>query len=254
MKPIIILTLLAALASGCKKDNTNNESEGKQAERIMLSAGDLKPSNPANKFDSIGIWHNIGLDYVLSSLNERKQTSIEQVNQATIMFGKEVMNLKASPYLFASLNRVLADSAAHFRNIIAKAPLSEGGKTWLIHLFSAVEKVNPDKLDYAALKQNIMAIETSIIQDKSLNEHEKLAVLGTASVARYSASYWAKFQGFNPSSVGKLKHVIKFIAQVTSDMGGALVGFADTGTSGGMIEEAIDTSSAMAMYIMYMVP
>ena len=255
MKPIIILVLFAIVAAGCKKgSNTMKIAETKKSDSAIASTADVLPANSANLFDSVGIWHNTGLNYVLAYLNDRKQTSLEQVNQATIMFGHEVMNVDASPKMLASLNLVLADSAAHFRNIIAKAPLSLAAKTWLQKLFETVEKVNPEKPDYALLRQNLIAIENSVSTDEKLSLNEKQGILSTASVARYSAWYWINFQGFNPGSVAKLKNIIKFIAQVTSDMAGVVEGFINTGTSGGMIQQAIDTSSAMAMLVIYSIP
>ncbi|WEA02091.1 hypothetical protein [Mucilaginibacter sp. SJ] len=248
----LFITLITA---ACKKGGNSIETaDTKQSDSAIISTAGLQPANSANLFDSVGVWHNTGLNYVLAYLNDRKQTRLEQVNQATIMFGHEVMNIEASPKMLASLNRVLADSAAHFRNIIAKAPLSAAAKTWLQKLFETVEKANPQNPDYTLLKQNLIAIENDVAIDAKLSLNEKQAILGTASVARYSAYYWLNFQGFNPGSIGKLKNIIKFIAQVTSDMAGVVEGFINTGTSGGMIQQAIDTSSAMAILVIYSIP
>lgn len=226
MKNIIIVLIASVIGlSACKKDNTEKvqvqETSKTFVERSSNVAG---PENPLNVYDSIGYWHNIILAYVQSCKPETDTPDVEVSTGCVFKFYRE----KASEIpvsFFSTVKQTVNDRDNDFSNVIASCPYTDPVKATLDSLVKIVNKLSDDSSGYNAIKDVITGFENRVIQDIGFNEKDRQIILKTASVARYSIYYWMNIILSNPPSgqAFKFKNIVKWIAAVTSDIGGAIV-------------------------------
>lgn len=224
MKKILIpLIVFITVLSACKKDNTEKvqvqqETSKTFAERSLNVEG---PENPLNAYDSIGYWHNVILNYVQSCKPVTDTPDVETSTGCVLKFYREHQSEIPASF-FSSVKQTVDDRDNDFRNVIASCPYTDPVKTALDSLIKIVKRLSDDSSGYNAIKDVITGFENRVIQDVRFNENDRQIILKAASVARYSIYYWINVSP-PPAAAFKLKNIIKWIAAVTSDIGGAIV-------------------------------
>lgn len=219
---LILLTAFITGLSACKKDNTEkvqvHETSKTFAERSLNVAG---PENSLNVYDSIGYWHNIILAYVQSCKPETNTPDVEASTGCVLKFYRE-RSLAIPVSFFLTVKQIVDDRVNDFSNVITNCAYADPVKAALDSLVKIVKRLSDDSSGYGAIKAAITDFEKRVMQDVRFNENDRQIILKTASVARYSIYYW---MNVNPPPVAafKLKNIIKWIAAVTSDIGGAIV-------------------------------
>ncbi len=219
---IILLTAFITGLSACKKDSTGKvqvqETSKTFAERSLNIAG---PENPLNAYDSIGYWHNIILAYVQSCKPETDTPDVEASTGCVLKFYRE-QSLEIPVPFSSTVKQTVDDRDNDFSNVIANCPYTDTVKAALDSLIKIVKRLSNDSSGYNAIKDVITGFENGITQDIRFSEKDCQIILKAASVARYSIYYWMNINP-PPAAAFKLKNIIKWIAAVTSDIGGAIV-------------------------------
>ena len=183
------------------------------------------PENPLNKYDSIGYWHNRILDYVQTYNIATDTPDVRASTESVIKFYREERGLEVPEAFFSTVKQTIDDRENDFRHVIATCPYPGHVKAALDSLIAMLKRLSDNGSDYNAIKGSITAFEDNIILDVSLVETDRAIILKTASVARYSIYYWINILPSDPPSgrAFKFKNIVKWIAAVTSDIGGAIV-------------------------------
>lgn len=211
------------------------------------------PENPSNPFDSVGIHHNLGLDYVFA---QNSHPTIEQVvslsNAYTMkVYGGREPSLSASLPTEESIRTLLRDATDRFSSMIDHTNYSANCKAQLKQLIALVtDTTSANCSEYCHIKANIVAFETDVLNSTSISQTEKNQILYVSSVARYSAFRWSeKFHEQNPSTANNRKWwevALVIVSDVAGGIGGSSVGV----TVGG----ALGASGGMAGILLYLFP
>jgi hypothetical protein len=145
--------------------------------------------------------------------------------QCVIKFYREEQGFEVPESFFSTVRQTVNDKESNFRNVIANCSYTDHVKAALDSLMAMLKRLSDEGSDYNAIKGCITAFEDNVIQHISLAEQTRAIILKTASVARYSIYYWINILPSNPPSgqAFKFKNIVKWIAAVTSDIGGAIV-------------------------------
>ncbi len=217
----MLIAVIVSL-SACKKDN-GEKVQVQEINKVFAekSMNPVSPENSLNAYDSIGYWHNIILAYVQSCKPETDTPDAEASTGCVIKFYREHQSEIPVSFL-STVKQTVNDRDNDFSNVIANCPYTAPVKAALDSLIKMVQRLSDDSSGYGAIKGVITGFENRIIQDIRFNEKDREIILKAASVARYSIYYWMNVNP-PPASAFKLKNIIKWIAAVTSDIGGAIV-------------------------------
>ncbi len=162
--------------------------------------------------------------YVQSCKPETGIPDVEASTACIVKFYRE-RSLDVPMSFFSTVKQTVEDSGNDLRNVIINCPYSDPAKAALDSLVRIVKRLSDDSSEYNAIKDAITSFENWVMQDIKLDHEGRQIILKTASVARYSIYYWINIVPSNPQSgmAFKFKNIVKWIAAVTSDIGGAIV-------------------------------
>jgi len=245
-----ILMLLAFIISlsACKKDNEAVISEAENKIALSKSASDeISPENPENAFDSIGYWHNQIVAYVQNCKPVTDTPDVVASTQCVLRFCRETKRIEPPASFFLTVNHTVRQSNENIENLIAICPYEEPVKAALDSLVRLIKRLSESDSPYPVIKAMIVDFESGVMQNNLLNPEGREIALKAASVARFSIYYWMNtLQPLVPVAAFKFKNIVKWIAAVTSDIGGAIVS--------GSVEYAADCSSYAYDLVTYGMP
>ncbi|OJW77762.1 MAG: hypothetical protein BGO69_02005 [Bacteroidetes bacterium 46-16] len=245
---IIVLLVFIISVSACKKDN-NATVTGEENKTVLLrsGSGSVMPDNPNNTYDSIGYWHNEIVAYVQECKQPNNEPDVEASTQCILRFCRENQRPEPPASLFITVEQTVRQSNESIENLIANCPYEEPVKAALDSLVQLIKRLSDNASPYPVIKATIMDYEHRIMQNDLLTPDGRGIVLKAASVARYSIYYWINaLPPPIPVAAFKFKNIVKWIAAVTSDIGGAIVS--------GSVEYAADCSTYAYDLVTYSMP
>jgi len=195
---LVAATVASAFTSSCKKDQeisksgvatVNNSSKiamnGAAAQELVTD----DPSNPANPYDSAGLFHNNGLIATQSVWSDTTAT-FDDLYAAVQTYVGGVLGSESD--MQTDLTTIINDLPDNLAQVIPTFPLSAAGESYfsdLVNVATDFDAVNT----YADWKAAVIAVETTVSNDKNLSSDDKSAILAAASIVRYSVKYWANY-------------------------------------------------------------
>jgi hypothetical protein len=182
------------------------------------------PSNPKNEFDYVGKIHNEALEKIMNSKTE-KELFVNNPKKYCINLLKN-NKIETAGFISAMEDKNVIDKLGKFDNNIPivleeQIPLwyenkyiNENVKEYLIKLNLITEKYYTD-LNYVTFKKDIILLEEKAY---SLNNNDKVIILSTASLTRFTVSYWSN----NASSLNRYTGTGRGLG--LADIGGAVAG------------------------------
>lgn len=248
MKSQIIMLLVFIIGiSACKKDNNTTVTEEENKTVLLRSgSGEVMPDNPDNTYDSIGYWHNEIVAYV-QECKQPNAPDVEASTQCVLNFCRDNQRPAPPASLFITVEQTVRQSNESIENLIANCPYEEPVKAALDSLVQLIKRLSDNESSYPVIKATIMDYERRIMQNELLTTEGRGIALKAASVARYSIYYWINtLPPPVPVAAFKFKNIVKWIAAVTSDIGGAIVS--------GSVEYAADCSTYAYDLVTYSMP
>ncbi|MGN6602529.1 MAG: hypothetical protein ACTHK8_08750 [Ginsengibacter sp.] len=248
---LMVLIAIVVGFTACKKDNIRvNETPEDYNNKIALAKSGTAlptPENPLNAFDSVGYWHNRIVAYVQDCKPVTDTPDVAASTACVLRFYREVWGLELPASLFKTVSQTVDKSNTDIVNLIADCPYDEPVKAVLDSLVQLVKQLSDSNSPYPVIKSTIVDFENGIMQNDRLTPDGRAIALKAASVARYSIYYWINtLQPPVSSAPFKFKNIVKWIAAVTSDIGGAIVS--------GSVEYAADCSSYAYDLVTYSMP
>lgn len=249
MKSQILMLLIFIISlSACTKDNEAVISEGEnKIAQLRSPLGEAGPENPENAYDSIGYWHNQIVAYVQNCKPVTDTPNVEMSTRCVLRFCREMERIAMPLSFFSTVNQTVRQSNERIETLIANCPYEEPVKAALDSLVQLIKRLSDNNSPYPVIKTMIVDFESRVMQNSLLNPEGSEIVLKAASVARYSIYYWINtLQPPAAAAAFKFKNIVKWIAAVTSDIGGAIVS--------GNVEYAADCSSYAYDLVTYSMP
>ncbi|MEO8853226.1 MAG: hypothetical protein ABI359_05580 [Ginsengibacter sp.] len=175
------------------------------------SGGTIKViTNPNNPYDYIGSEHNSGLSYVLNELGG-PSTNNSLILNADISYMQTLGYTSAqvdTAYnqgvrlgYFPFTNVPELDSAGN--RMYSQGKISATANNYVQQIYTlAVNNLNQnvDSVPYSTISSSyttfsngLISLESSIKNNANLTSTEKIGLLSSCSIGRYSASYWANY-------------------------------------------------------------
>ena len=197
--------------------------------------------NMNNPYDNVGGQHNKGVATILPTLNfsspNLDSVVLQKVKTFVVTLGynsdsaQQFYNKAVTQGYFPYSSLQELDSLGN--TLQTKGKLSSYANTYVQQIYSyLLSDLNTDSIkiaNYTAFGNSMISIEASIKSDSRLSVYEKQVLESSASIGRYSASYWGNY--FNsggtmvavdrPFFLQKLKRWIRVVA---CDIGGGLIG------------------------------
>jgi hypothetical protein len=183
---MIILLAFALISSGCSHENSPI-AKNQPIPTSITAWRSVDFSDPINPYDSIGYYHNLGLEYILTNIGPQNAPGYQNLylrsDTLAIHFADSIAGFSAS-----------SDSAnLHFARFV----VTHGDSLWTSIILSPMAQllmngIDSIIMDYdTSLTREVTVLRSIDTQALSLSSTgEKRLVLSTAAVARYSASYW----------------------------------------------------------------
>ena len=245
---ILMLLIFIISLSACTKDNEAVISEGENKIAQLRSAlGEAGPENPENAYDSIGYWHNQIVAYVQNCKPVTDTPNVEMSTRCVLRFCREMERVEPPLSFFSTVNQTVRQSNESIETLIANCPYEEPVKAALDSLVQLIKRLSDRDSPYPVIKAMIVNFERRVMKNNLLSPEGREIALKAASVARYSIYYWMNtLQPPAPAAAFKFKNIVKWIAAVTSDIGGAIVS--------GSVEYAADCSTYAYDLVTYSMP
>ena len=245
---ILMLLVFIISLSACKKDSEAVISEGENKIALLISASDeVSPENSENTYDSIGFWHNQIVAYVQNCKPVTDTPYVEASTQCVLRFCREMQRIEPPVSFFSTVNQTVRQSNESIETLIANCPYEEPVKAALDSLVQLIKRLSESNSPYPVIKAMIVDFESRVMQNSLLNPEGREIALKAALIARYSIYYWINtLQPPAPAAAFKFKNIVKWIAAVTSDIGGAIVS--------GSVEYAADCSTYAYDLVTYSMP
>lgn len=227
-KQLFMLVMLTVGFAACKKENEkfNDATEGGQSNTITARSAMVipGPENRLNPYDSIGYWHNEIVAYIQSCRSETGMPDVVTSTQCVMQFYSERQGIDLPASYFETVGQTVDRSNNSIEELITTCPYEEPVKEALNVLVRLLKRLSDNDSDYPEIKVAITDFEHDILQSDRLTDEGRAIVLKTTAVARYSIYYWIGISTPPVSgSAFKFKNIVKWIAAVTSDIGGAIV-------------------------------
>lgn len=158
-----------------------------------------RAKNEANEYDGNGFYHNLAVDYIFanvgldSSSENLFDLAIESLgDEFGTAYGDSIDNLidyeDAEPYF----DVVNSFSRSAFQTAIATSSYSSAVKAELNNLLDILtDTLDPDYTqDYDELRERIVDWEAAVSASGTLGQNDKIELLRSGSVARFSTLYW----------------------------------------------------------------
>lgn len=227
-KQLVMLVMLIISFVACKKEDGkfNDTTGGGQGNMIAARSSTVVPGpdNGLNPYDSIGYWHNEIVAYVQSCRPETEIPNVAASTQCVIQFYRERRGIERPGFYFETVSQTVGRSNSSIEGLISTCPYEDPVKEALTLLAQLLKRLSDDERSYPEIKMAIMDFEHDILRSDKLTDEGRSIVLKTAAVARYSTYYWITLTQPQVSGAAfKFKNIVKWIAAVTSDIGGAIV-------------------------------
>jgi len=247
-RQLFILAMLVISFAACKKQDsrvtgtTENSKNVAARSAVALPA----PANTENPYDSMGYWHNEIVTYIQGCRPEADMPNAMVSAQCVLQFYRERKGEELPLSLFDNVTQTVEKSNEDIDGLIAACPYDDPVKEALHLLIQLLKRLSDEDGDYHVIKSSIVDFERTVSQDNRLTDEGRAVILKTTSVARYSIYYWINYNK-PPETAGlRIKNIVKWIAAVTSDIGGAIV----SGSAG----YAADCSSYAYDLVVYSMP
>lgn len=227
-KQFVMLVMLMINFAACKKEDRkfNDVTEGARDNMIAARSSTVVPGpdNELNPYDSIGYWHNEIVAYIRSCKPETEIPNVAASTQCVIQFYRERRGIERPASFFEAVSHTVDGSNSSIEGLISTCPYEDPVKEALTLLVQLLKRLSDDDRGYPEIKTALMDFEQNILQSDKLTDEGRSIVLKATAVARYSIYYWINVtQPAVSGAAFKFKNIVKWIAAVTSDIGGAIV-------------------------------
>lgn len=227
-RQLFMLVVLIVTFMACKKENNKfgNSTDGQPSHAIAARSAIAvpEPDNQLNPYDSIGYWHNEILAYIQGCRPETEVPDVVISSQCVMQFYKERLGVELPASYFETVSQTVDMSNSNIEGLIEACPYEDPVKEALNLLVQLLKRLSDDDSSYPEIKTAIVDFEQNILQSDRLTKEGRAIVLKTTAVARYSICYWIGISQPPVSGASfKFKNIVKWIAAVTSDIGGAIV-------------------------------
>ena len=257
----LILTTISTiiLITSCSKSN-NKEINDLKFIKISDNNNWNHASNSNNPYDSIGYLHNVALKNTLE-LYQINELNVSNVYNSGIEFSKERFGINSTDtltqnYTIATLGEInnFINENINFAEIIQETNIKENLKAPITELIiDILDTTYLYSSNYDSLKEKIIKWENNVISFNNFNNEDKLVLLSTSSILRYSLYSWwtASIPNNNQGyiKIGWIKKAIGILATAASDAVAGSVGASMGGPVGAIIVGA--SGSALAAAILY---
>lgn len=267
-KKSLIFLATAIMMFSCTKQNLKTEDTVvTQVSTSLYLAGKETdcnlPNNLDNIWDSVGIYHNQALDYVMQEAVGQPKTITNYVGYSNQFikntFGGRIPDISSKLFSVLSVETLLSDTSTYFNKTIDSSRYSINVKTYLKSLISIMKDTTDDNsFNYCYIKSKIVELENYVTNDSNLSQSEKDEILRVTSVGRFSLFYWnntfqSKLNGGESISSKKRKWWQWLIIGI-SDVAGGIAGGITTGptvvgTVAGVVAGAAGASSGAATLV-----
>lgn len=267
-KSLIFLATTAIIMVSCTKQNLKTKevevSQVSTSSYLVGKGTDCNvPNNSDNIWDSVGIYHNQALEYVIQEAVGQPKTITNYVGYSNQFmkntFGERVPDISSKLFSVSSVEILLSDTSTYFNNTIDSSRYSRNVKTYLKNLISIMKDTTDDNsFNYCYIKSKIVELENNVPNDSNLSQSEKDVILRVTSVGRFSLFYWnntfqSKLNGGESISSKKRKWWQWLIIGI-SDVAGGIAGGITTGptvvgTVAGVVAGAAGASSGAATLV-----
>lgn len=246
MKKLLTLSVAVTLLfsiNACQEDQEAKVSKNEITTFAVTNKFGVSADFALNPYDNAGKVHNEILQKVVEKWDENLTTD-DYINISRDEFFKLYPN--ENPAVFLSnvkIKSILDDSDNNYATILNNPnlnPVVRNQMSSFIKLLIDFEATGNN--DYADLKEKIVYFETSIINNTSINDKDKAAILYVTSIGRHSAYFWntiyldALANGYTPFSIMGKKPWWKWVAVGLADVAGGISGGAAAGAvSGGVV-------------------
>jgi len=266
----ILLGIVSTFYSCSKKMEVNNMETGSMTIRANKSVSmklNSVPGNPGNSYDSIGIWHNEILDFIYANRTDKSiPLSDPEISGLINEFALSRWGYPQPALPISTTNWQHTDGIqAYLDELVSRSTLSDYGRHYFNDLLLVVnEQVSQPDFSYATFKEIVQEMEMQLKTDEFLANDDRLKLQMAASVARYSTWYWTEGIRDNPDTQPQpveggdtaritLKGIIRTVATISADIGGAASGYVG-GSLRGAAGKAAGDSEWMSNYISYGIP
>lgn len=256
-KSFVVAMLIGIIAFvSCEDDyeqvNTQKEFATKETA--------VSPANPENKYDSIGVIHNNLLEkcklQIQSFYQKNGDITLSQSHEIarSILHGAKY---DTNNFSYGSLTMLVSDSAQVYRTFISSSSLSSVAKQEMLSLVSTIVNLaKQDVEDYGLYKSAIVSKEREVSNNSAIPSHDRVILLSSMSVLRYSLCYWADVEDYFTDNSAKSKDKkmpkwVRIVAMGVADAAGAIGGAAAgaptvLGAVAGGVVGAVSASSGAA--------
>jgi len=214
-------------------------------------------ANAANPYDSLGMIHNLALQWAWDSIQETGDTSRAFKTAQIAVFNKLRYGI--------DIRAELTAMDEHFQKTFPQSPVQQIPSKYFTpaltdYLNQLLAQMNglKDAQDYDHLKAGLIKLETAAARDRRLTTKEQNKFLMVAAIARYSTAFWLQKIDLQPKNVtgtisttGFFHNLIKAIVCATQDVIGAVDAISYMEPPSEVLEEA-ELQSACAAWAMDM--
>lgn len=191
-----ILLLGSSFFVSCKKESQSDIPEPVRKVQKAATVANVScedPANPDNPYDQIGYYHNEGVTYVLNITGNSNPVASSEIAALSNQYGLQTFNINGTATA-ADIDEVVNDGINEYTSIIDQYSVSDKARAYLYQLMAIFDDPSEtDEVEYCPLKDRIVALESTVLQDGTLNNTERRQVLSATSVARYSLYYWMNY-------------------------------------------------------------
>lgn len=189
------LTFFAAIImislSACQKKD-HNLTTGQSTNSTIQKTLTDDAENPANPFDYMGLAHNEGLHATRATWTNKSSTFTDMytdvVTFVTNNYDPNVVPSKEAD-CYSIWSAAMADASKYEATLVANSSLSRTGQAYANQILTLC--LNPNSTyTYDDLKNSIVAVESTIANDRTLSSSDKDELYKLASIGRYSVLYW----------------------------------------------------------------
>jgi hypothetical protein len=160
-------------------------------------------TNPNNPYDSVGKRHNAGVRAILPTYQSGTEPTMQNSWSYTISYFQNygysptfmdvVEDSTQNRYDSTIYTMTVNSLATYLYNSGLISSKMEGYMTNLGNLCNALNSDSVSAANYQTFANNVISLETTIVNDASLDSTEKYSLLAGTSVARYSTNYWMNY-------------------------------------------------------------
>lgn len=174
--------------SSCTKEEQNKG--GLMCKNV---AGKYLIENPDNPFDSVGYYHNLGLDYLLLHCVTWNET---EVNSVLETFSKTIPYTSSEDWEYCSMEKQTVDyltyeaGASCFLETANLEPILDSLRNFTAEICFSNKLPNPDMYANRIKSIEDILVQKDVSESDSIMFLEKQSLLCALAISRYSYAYW----------------------------------------------------------------